>query len=107
MGSELASGFTFGEEACATGECSIRATMDFGNEISPAEVTPVTRSPDSVAVSTTIRRPFLSTMVSAYAGESPAADTSTMNAPKALRRRILLFYVLRRDVGGYGCGGLL
>jgi hypothetical protein len=55
--------------------------MDFGSEISPARVMPVTRSPDSEATSTMMRRPFLRTIVSALA--------ATANAQQAARHAII------------------
>src|ERR1700730_1614741 len=58
----------------------MRAPMDFGMDIAPAEVSQRTRSPSSVTLEATIRRPFLSTMVSAAAEDTASNRSDAMGA---------------------------
>src|SRR5579864_1876994 len=77
---------------------SMWSTMDFGRLSSPAEVMYLTLSPSSTALSAAIRRPFLSTMVSAAAPEvrnrSAAPSRKQRILGKTAFGAILLFYFL-------------
>src|ERR1700723_1289850 len=59
---------------------SMRAPMDFGLDIVPAGVSERTRSPSSVTLDATIRRPFFSTMVSAAAEDTTSSKSDARGA---------------------------
>src|SRR5690348_3103116 len=82
---------------------SMWSTMDFGRLNSPAEVMYFTLSPSSSAVSAAIRRPFLSTMVSAAAPAVRNRSTAPSRKQRILGKTafgaILLFYFLPAVLG--------